>query len=149
MITSRLRQFTDEISAAIDCCMRGEMPDYAFTEDTLTDKVRSRLLSLYEAMELRQEAVTSERQDLGSYSLWQNTGRRTCIITSLCGMRLPMRFLLWDCRLWCRQSVCGLLTELLLLNGSGNRNKVSWRCAAGRKPAGNPAGSLTAILVLN
>ncbi len=66
MITSRLRQFTDEISAAIDCCMRGEMPDYAFTEDTLTDKVRSRLLSLYEAMELRQEAVTSEREGLQS-----------------------------------------------------------------------------------
>lgn len=59
-------QFTDEISAAIDCCMRGEMPDYAFTEDTLTDKVRSRLLSLYEAMELRQEAVTSEREGLQS-----------------------------------------------------------------------------------
>lgn len=59
-------RFTDEITAAIDCCMRGEMPERAFTEDTLADKVRSRLALLYEAMRLREEAVNREREELQS-----------------------------------------------------------------------------------
>ncbi len=59
-------RFTDEIAAAIDCCMRGEMPNQIFTEDTLADKVRSRLTVLYEAMKLREEAVNREREELQS-----------------------------------------------------------------------------------
>ena len=59
-------RFTDEIAAAIDCCMRGEMPNQLFTEDTLADKVRSRLTVLYEAMKLREEVVNREREELQS-----------------------------------------------------------------------------------
>lgn len=54
--------FTDEMIECIEKCLRGEK--YICAEESLQDKVRSCLIDMYRTMEMRQQAVETERKNL-------------------------------------------------------------------------------------